>query len=130
MSDDQNAAGELEDDQDNLDEELEMEVDDEFSQMHTPVTKLTPAQQQHTPQLEVPRSRGPVQRMAAGGGHGNFAINGARAVSHPGPGPGSAVDMSQPMPNAHPTMYGHHGHHAAHSGMTSLNVKRDPVYME
>ena len=108
------------------DADAEMDVDDEFSQMHTPVAQLAPMPAQHAPQLEVQRIRGPAQRMATGGA--NF-VNGNRAVSHSSQG-GGTPDMSQPMPNVHPSMYGHHGHHPAHSGMASMGVKRDPMYLE
>lgn len=112
------------------DADAEMEVDDEFSQMHTPVTRRAPVPQQHTPHLEVQRTRVPVQRMAAGGANGNFAVNGARVASRPNPGGAPPVDMGQAMPNVHPSVYGRHGRHVAHPGVTPMNVKSDPMYMD
>jgi hypothetical protein len=117
-SSDQDADADADGDVDaDADADAEMEDDDSFAVMNTPITKpMPPTQPQAT--LDVPRTRGPMQR---GGGAVSYMM--------PNGTPNRvAMNMSRSMPNMQAALQA--GMHPADLNLAMQSVRGDPMYMD
>ena len=131
----------VDDEMSDQDADAEMEDDDGFAAMNTPAAKPPPpplqveVPQQQTPELHVPRARGPAMNRAQ---QARFAMNG-RAASHVGHGRGG-INMRGQTGNMNAAAMRHatHGHitqHQQHQNLQDMSMMQgvsgnDQMYLD
>jgi len=124
------------DDMSDQDADAEMEDDDNFAQMSTPILKPPPLQAmtpKQTSPLPVQRTRWASQRVAAGGAKGNFMVHGNRSASHAVHGTSGPMSVNHSVSNVTAAMQGinrSHGVPPADMGMAMQGGQGDPMYMD
>ncbi|KAH6894106.1 hypothetical protein B0T10DRAFT_508372 [Thelonectria olida] len=104
------------------DADAEMEDDDSFAIMNTSPAKVPQAPMQPQATLEVPRTRGPIQRANP---NPQFMMpNGTGSPVARAP-----ISLSRSMPNMNMTMQ-NSAMHNADMGMAMQGVRAEPMYME